>query len=88
MTEDSATVSWDRVQAEIDGYILSYSSADGSSDEVQVGADSTSYQFSRLRPGVAYTVYIWAIKGSRSSRKATTETETGLLSILHNFLHR
>ncbi|KAM9501507.1 tenascin-N isoform 1-T1 [Clarias gariepinus] len=78
VTEDSATVSWDRVQAEIDGYILSYSSADGSSDEVQVGADSTSYQFSRLRPGVAYTVYIWAIKGSRSSRKATTETETGI----------
>ncbi|XP_053355951.1 tenascin-N isoform X3 [Clarias gariepinus] len=78
VTEDSATVSWDRVQAEIDGYILSYSSADGSSDEVQVGADSTSYQFSRLRPGVAYTVYIWAIKGSRSSRKATTETETGV----------
>ncbi|XP_017328289.1 tenascin-N isoform X2 [Ictalurus punctatus] len=76
VTEDSAMVSWDRVQAEIDGYILSYSSADGSSDEVQVGADSTSYQFTGLRPGVTYTVYVWAIKGSRSSRKTTTETET------------
>lgn len=71
-------VSWDRVQAEIDGYTLSYSSADGSSDEVQVGADSTSYQFTGLRPGVTYTVYVWAIKGTRSSRKTTTETETGL----------
>ncbi|MCJ8731860.1 hypothetical protein PDJAM_G00204340 [Pangasius djambal] len=76
VTEDSAMVSWDRVQAEIDGYILSYSSADGSSDEVRVEADSTSYQFTGLKPGVSYTVYVWAIKGSRSSRKATTETET------------
>lgn len=77
MTEDSAAVSWDRVQAEVEGYVLSYSSADDSSDEVRVGADSTSYHFTGLRPGVAYTVYIWAIKGSRSSRKTTIETETG-----------
>ncbi|KAF4089784.1 hypothetical protein AMELA_G00070640 [Ameiurus melas] len=76
VTEDSAMVSWDRVQAEIDSYILSYSSADGSSDEVRVGADSTSYQFTGLRPGVPYTVYVWAVKGSRSSRKTTAETET------------
>ncbi|XP_060787090.1 tenascin-N isoform X2 [Neoarius graeffei] len=76
VTEDSMVISWDRVQAEIDGYILDYSSAEGSSDEVRVGAESTSYQFTGLRPGVAYTVYIWAIKGSHSSRKATTKTET------------
>lgn len=42
-TEDSAIVSWDRVLADIDCYILSYS---GSGDEVQVGADSTSYLYS------------------------------------------
>ncbi|KAK3545187.1 hypothetical protein QTP70_001763 [Hemibagrus guttatus] len=68
--------SWDRVQADVDGYILSYSSAEGSSDEVRVGADSTTYQLTGLTPGVMYKVYIWAIKGSRSSRKAATETET------------
>ncbi|KAI5620281.1 tenascin-N precursor, partial [Silurus asotus] len=76
VTEDSAVLSWDKVQAEVDGYILSYSSADGSRNDVRVGAESTSYQFTGLRPGVAYTIYIWAIKGSRSSRKATTVTET------------
>ncbi|KAI5103980.1 tenascin-N precursor, partial [Silurus meridionalis] len=76
VTEDSAVLSWDRAQAEVDGYILSYSSADGSRNDVRVGAESTSYQFTGLRPGVAYTIYIWAIKGSRSSRKATTVTET------------
>lgn len=78
VTEESAMVSWDKVQAEVDGYILSYSSAEGSSDELRVGADSTSYQLTGLKPGVVYTICVWAIKGSRSSRKATTETETGL----------
>uniref|UniRef100_A0A672PMV1 Tenascin N n=1 Tax=Sinocyclocheilus grahami TaxID=75366 RepID=A0A672PMV1_SINGR len=39
-------------------------SIDGSGQEVRVGAD------------ILYTVYVWAVKGSRSSRKATTEAET------------
>ncbi|XP_051556045.1 tenascin-N-like [Myxocyprinus asiaticus] len=76
VTEDSALVTWDKVQADIDCYMLSYSSIDGSSQEVQVGADSTSYRFTGLRPGIVYTVYVWAVKGSRSSRKASTEAET------------
>ncbi|KAK7159383.1 hypothetical protein R3I94_005648 [Phoxinus phoxinus] len=76
VTEDSVSVTWDRVQADIDGYMLSYSSIDGFGQEVQVGADSTSYSFTGLKPGVLYTVYVWAVKGSRSSRKATTEAET------------
>ncbi|XP_041955943.1 tenascin-N isoform X6 [Alosa sapidissima] len=76
VTENSALVSWDRVQAEIDGYMLSYTSADGSSQEISVGADTTTYQLTGLSPGVIYTVYVWAIKGSRSSRKSFTEAET------------
>ncbi|XP_016385790.1 tenascin-N-like isoform X2 [Sinocyclocheilus rhinocerous] len=76
VTEDSALVTWDKVQADIEGYMLSYSSIDGSGQEVRVGADSTSYRFTALKPGVLYTVYIWAVKGPRSSRKATTEAET------------
>ncbi|XP_026989218.1 tenascin-N isoform X2 [Tachysurus fulvidraco] len=78
VTEESAMVSWDKVQAEVDGYILSYSSAEGSSDELRVEADSTSFQLTGLKPGAVYTIYVWAIKGSRSSRKATTETETDI----------
>ncbi|XP_050952222.1 tenascin-N isoform X1 [Labeo rohita] len=76
VTEDSAMVTWDKVQADVDGYMLSYSSIDGTSQEVRVGADSTSYSFTGLKPGVLYTVYVWAVKGSRSSRKASTEAET------------
>ncbi|KTF71756.1 hypothetical protein cypCar_00023417, partial [Cyprinus carpio] len=76
VTEDSVLVTWDKVQADIDGYMLSFSSIDGSGQEVRVGADSTSYRFTALKPGVLYTVYVWAVKGPRSSKKATTEAET------------
>uniref|UniRef100_W5K3M1 Tenascin N n=1 Tax=Astyanax mexicanus TaxID=7994 RepID=W5K3M1_ASTMX len=76
VTEDSALVAWDRVRAEVDGYMLSYSSADGSGQEVRVGADDATYRFSGLRPGVVYTFYVWAVKGSRSSRKDSTQAET------------
>ncbi|XP_078119905.1 tenascin-N isoform X2 [Sander vitreus] len=78
VTEDTATVSWDRVQAEIDGYMLSYTSAEGSSSDIPVGRDSTSYRLVGLKPGVLHTVYIWAFKGDKVSRKGSTEAETDL----------
>ncbi|XP_044225262.1 tenascin-N isoform X3 [Thunnus albacares] len=77
-TESSFSVSWDRVQAEIDGYVLTYSSSEGSSGEIPVGPDSTSYSLTGLRPGVLYTVYVWAIKGNKSTRKISTEAETDI----------
>ncbi|XP_022610587.1 tenascin-N [Seriola dumerili] len=77
-TESSFSVSWDRVQADIDGYILTYSSSEGSSGEIPLGPDSTSYSLTSLRPGVLYTVYIWAIKGNKASRKISTQAETEL----------
>ncbi|XP_070701398.1 tenascin-N [Pempheris klunzingeri] len=78
VTEDTASVSWDQVQAEIEGYMLSYTSAEGSSSEIPVGRDSTSYRLIGLRPGVLHTVYIWAYKGQKVSRKSSTEAETEL----------
>uniref|UniRef100_A0A3B4XL26 Tenascin N n=1 Tax=Seriola lalandi dorsalis TaxID=1841481 RepID=A0A3B4XL26_SERLL len=78
VTEDTATVSWDRVQAEIEGYMLSYTSAGGSSSEIPVGRDSTSYKLVGLKPGVLHTVYIWAFKGDKVGRKGSTEAETEL----------
>lgn len=79
VTEDTATVSWDRVQAEIEGYMLTYTSGEASSAEIPVGRDSTSYRLIGLRPGVLHTVYIWAFKGDKVSRKSSTEAETGKL---------
>uniref|UniRef100_A0A3Q1I7U8 Tenascin N n=1 Tax=Anabas testudineus TaxID=64144 RepID=A0A3Q1I7U8_ANATE len=77
-TDSSFRVSWDHTQAEIDGYVLTYSSSEGSSEEIPVGSDSASYMLTRLRPGVLYTVYVWAIKGDKVSRKSSTQAETGL----------
>uniref|UniRef100_UPI0037E71199 tenascin-N n=1 Tax=Semicossyphus pulcher TaxID=241346 RepID=UPI0037E71199 len=77
-TESSFSVSWDPVQADIDGYILTYSSSEGSSEEIPVGSDSTSYTLTGLRPGVLYTVYIWAVKGSKATRKISTNAETDI----------
>uniref|UniRef100_A0A8C2ZVQ4 Tenascin N n=1 Tax=Cyclopterus lumpus TaxID=8103 RepID=A0A8C2ZVQ4_CYCLU len=76
-TDSSFSVSWDHTQAEIDGYVLAYSSSEGSSEEIPVGSD-TSYMLTGLRPGVLHTVYIWAIKGSKASRKSSTQAETDI----------
>uniref|UniRef100_A0A672J0K5 Tenascin N n=1 Tax=Salarias fasciatus TaxID=181472 RepID=A0A672J0K5_SALFA len=78
VTEDTATVSWDRVQAEIDGYMLSYTSSEGSSADIPVGRDRTSYMLVGLRPGVVHTVYVWAYRGDRVSGKSSTEAETDI----------
>ncbi|XP_035761852.1 tenascin-N isoform X1 [Neolamprologus brichardi] len=77
-TESSFTVSWDPAQAEIDGYILTYTSSEGSSEEIPVGSDRTSYMLTSLRPGVLYTVYIWAIKGDKATRKISTKAQTDI----------
>ncbi|KAK6484670.1 tenascin-N-like isoform X1 [Huso huso] len=76
VTEDTATLTWNRVQAPIDGYRISYTSADGQSQEISVGADRNSHKLTGLRPGVEYTVYIWAMKGNLSSKKASTKAVT------------
>ena len=77
VTENTATVSWDLVQAVIDRYLVRYTSADGDSGEVQVGKEESSTVLTGLRPGVEYTVHVWAQKGDRESRKADTTAPTG-----------
>lgn len=82
VTESSFTVSWEPAQAQIDGYIIIYSSSEGFSGEIPVEPGSTSYMLTNLRPGVLYTVFIWAIKGNKASKKISTQAETGLLFVV------
>ena len=77
MTENTATVSWDPVQAVIDRYMVRYTSADGDTGEVPVGKEQSSTVLTGLRPGVEYTVQVWAQKGARESKKANTMAPTG-----------
>lgn len=79
ITEDTITVSWDRVQAEIEGYMLSYTSTEGSSAEIPVGRDSTSYRLVGLQPGVLHNIYLWAFNEDKVSRRSSTQAETGKL---------
>ena len=77
VTENTATVSWDPVQAVIDRYLVRYTSADGDTREVPVGKEQSSTVLTGLRPGVEYTVHVWAQKGDQESRKADTKAPTG-----------
>nr|XP_060499551.1 tenascin-N isoform X2 [Panthera onca] len=78
VTENTATVSWDPVQAVIDRYMVRYTSADGDTREVPVGKEQSSTVLTGLRPGVEYTVQVWAQKGARESKKADTTALTDI----------
>ncbi|XP_023566151.1 tenascin-N isoform X2 [Octodon degus] len=78
VTENMVTVSWDPVQAPIDRYVVSYTSADGETKEVPVGKDQRSTVLTGLRPGMEYTFHVWAQKGTQESRKADTQTPTDI----------
>lgn len=77
MTETTASISWAPVQAVIDRYMVRYTSADGDAREVPVGKAQSSTELTGLRPGVEYTVHVWAEKGARESKKADTKAATG-----------
>uniref|UniRef100_A0A2K6FZQ5 Tenascin-N n=1 Tax=Propithecus coquereli TaxID=379532 RepID=A0A2K6FZQ5_PROCO len=78
VTESTATVSWDPVQAAIDRYMVRYTSADGETKEVPVGKERSSAVLTGLRPGVEYTVSVWAEKGAQESKKADTMAPTDI----------
>nr|XP_008520258.1 PREDICTED: tenascin-N isoform X3 [Equus przewalskii] len=78
VTENTATVSWDPVQADIDRYMVRYTSADGDTKDVPVGKEQNSTILTGLRPGVEYTVHVWAKKGDQESKKADTKAPTDI----------
>ncbi|XP_036129267.1 tenascin-N [Molossus molossus] len=83
VTETTATISWAPVQAVIDRYMVRYTSADGDTREVPVGKEQSSTELTGLRPGVEYTVHVWAQKGARESKKADTTAPTDIDSPRH-----
>uniref|UniRef100_A0A8C9EIP5 Tenascin N n=1 Tax=Pavo cristatus TaxID=9049 RepID=A0A8C9EIP5_PAVCR len=78
VTEDAATVSWNKVQAPIDRYMVRYASADGDTKETEVGSDNSIITLLHLKPGMEYTIHIWAEKGPHRSKKASTRALTGI----------
>ncbi|XP_030063448.1 tenascin-N isoform X2 [Microcaecilia unicolor] len=76
VTEDTASISWNPVQALIDRYMLSYTSADGETKEMSVGKDKASTTLTGLHPGMEYTISLWAEKGGKRSKKAGAKAVT------------
>ncbi|XP_010153861.1 PREDICTED: tenascin-N [Eurypyga helias] len=76
VTENTATISWDRVQALIDRYMVNYSSIDGDTEEMEVGKNETTTTLTGLKPGIEYVIYLWAEKGAQQSKRASTEAVT------------
>ncbi|NWH63003.1 TENN protein, partial [Geococcyx californianus] len=93
VTEDTATISWNRVEAPIDKYMVRYTSADGDIKEIEVGSENDTTTLSDLKPGIEYVIHIWAEKGTQRSKKASTRAVTGKqqwrdLSLNFSFLHQ
>lgn len=77
VTEDTATISWDSVQAPIDRYMVSYTSADGDTKEVEVQKDRSITTLTGLKPGMKYTIHLWAELGSKESKSVSIDLLTG-----------
>lgn len=82
VTEGAITVSWNKVQASIDRYRVSYTSADGDTEEREVEKDKNVTFLARLKPGMEYVIYIWAEKGERQSKRVSTEAVTGKKAVV------
>ncbi|OBS58279.1 hypothetical protein A6R68_10596, partial [Neotoma lepida] len=76
VTEDTASVSWDPVRADIDKYMVRYISPDGETKEKAVPKDQSSTVLTGLKPGEAYKVFVWAERGNQGSKKADTKALT------------
>lgn len=79
VTEDTATVSWNKVEAPIDRYMVKYTAADGDTKEIEVGSENDIITLLDLKPGVEYVIHIWAEKGPQRSKKASTRAVTSKL---------
>lgn len=78
VTEDTVTISWDRVLALIDRYVVNYTSADGDTEEIEVAKNKTATTLVGLKPGTEYVIYLWAEKGVWQSKRTSTEAVTGI----------
>ncbi|XP_009902378.2 tenascin-N [Dryobates pubescens] len=76
VTEDTATISWDRVQAPIDRYMVNYTSVDGDTEEIEVGKNETAMTLAGLKPGIEYIIFLWAEKGTQKSKRISTKAVT------------
>ncbi|XP_063288385.1 tenascin isoform X3 [Pelobates fuscus] len=77
---ESALLTWKPPRSIITGFLLIYEAVDGTTKEVTLEPDSTTYTLSDLNPSSQYSVKLQAIHGAiRSKFIQTLFTTTGLL---------
>uniref|UniRef100_A0A3Q4GYS1 Tenascin C n=1 Tax=Neolamprologus brichardi TaxID=32507 RepID=A0A3Q4GYS1_NEOBR len=69
---DSATLKWRPPLAAVTGYMLSFSSADGTIREVMLSPTASSYSMSQLTGSTEYNVKLQAAAGAQRSRHVAT----------------
>ncbi|XP_013765380.1 tenascin isoform X1 [Pundamilia nyererei] len=69
---DSATLKWRPPHAAVTGYMLSFSSADGTIREVMLSPTASSYSMSQLTGSTEYNVRLQAAAGAQRSRHVAT----------------
>ncbi|KAM4861562.1 tenascin-R isoform 2-T2 [Thomomys bottae] len=77
VTRQSALISWQPPRAEIENYILTYKSTDGSRKELIVDAEDTWIRLEGLSENTDYTVLLQAAQDATRSGLTTTVFTTG-----------
>ncbi|XP_044838783.1 tenascin-X-like [Mauremys mutica] len=80
VTPRSARLSWTPPRVPPAGYLLSYETPSGQTQEIPLGADAASHQLSNLTPSSRYQVRVQAIRGGRPSTPIATSFNTVWLS--------
>ncbi|KAM7133980.1 tenascin-X [Macrochelys suwanniensis] len=76
VTPRSARLSWTPPRVPPAGYLLSYESPSGQTQEIPLGSDAASHQLSSLTPSSRYQVRLQAIRGGRPSTPIATSFNT------------
>ncbi|XP_036090483.1 tenascin-R isoform X2 [Rousettus aegyptiacus] len=77
ITRQSALISWQPPRAEIENYVLTYKSADGSRKELIVEAEDTWIRLEGLSESTDYTVLLQAAQDAARSGVTSTAFTTG-----------
>uniref|UniRef100_A0A4W5LB01 Tenascin Ca n=1 Tax=Hucho hucho TaxID=62062 RepID=A0A4W5LB01_9TELE len=80
---DSATLTWKPPRAAITGYVLTFTSPDGTVREVVLSPTATSYSMSELSGSSEYSVRLQAIAGAQRSPHVTNVFTT--IGVLHRY---
>ncbi|XP_043353114.1 tenascin-X [Dermochelys coriacea] len=76
VTPRSARLSWTPPRVPPAGYLLSYETPSGQTQEIPLGSDAASYQLSNLTPSSRYQVRVQAIRGGLPSTPIATSFNT------------